>query len=309
MAAQEIAELKAHIARLEAKQTHTTKDLSLVTLIPTWSGTSKSTSLSDFLKSVERSAEAGNWSDQNRVSLAILKLEDTARVFVETDPELQKKDLKWSELKAALQRRFKDPKTEQYHYVALHSAKQKPNEAVLAFADRCRMLAQKVTSQIENPEGQTACNTQVERMLLASFLSGLQGNIGVQAKIALPATYEDAVKIAVAVEQAETERTRNDNSFYLDRPQNGKKEPDKKGNSRSNRSPNNRDSKYSESPQQYHCWVCGKQDHFAARCPDRKPRGEGPGNSQYRERRKGKARDTKMGNNPKSPEQPEKSGN
>src|SRR5215469_4079172 len=102
MTAQEVADLKDQVARLQAQISSAAKDLSLVNIIPKWSGSSQSGSLSDFINSVERAADSGNWSDQDRVSLAIMKLEDSARLFVEAAPELKKKDLKWTELKAAL---------------------------------------------------------------------------------------------------------------------------------------------------------------------------------------------------------------
>jgi hypothetical protein len=51
-------------------------------------------------------------------------------------------------------------------------------------------------------------------MLLASFISGLQGNPGKHTRFSMPSTMEDAIKIAVTVEQAEACDRRND-SFYL----------------------------------------------------------------------------------------------
>ena len=39
------------------------KDLSLINLIPRWSGTDKAVNVKDFFDSVESSAKVGNWTD------------------------------------------------------------------------------------------------------------------------------------------------------------------------------------------------------------------------------------------------------
>jgi hypothetical protein len=52
------------------------KDLSLVSLVPKWSGTDKSISLEEFFNSTEGSAAVGNWQDADKVRVAVLKLTD-----------------------------------------------------------------------------------------------------------------------------------------------------------------------------------------------------------------------------------------
>jgi len=264
MAAQEIAELKDQIARLQVRLQTTAKDMSLVTLIPKWSGTSRSGSLNEFLNSVESAANMGNWDDRDKISIATLKLEDTARTFAEAAPEFQKKDLKWSEFKAALQKRFRDPRSEQYNFLQLQTVKQKPGEPVLAFADRCRILAQNVAPKVEDPLGQIACNQQTERMLLASFLSGLQGAVGLHTKFALPASLEDAIRIATAIEQAGGEKGAKSDAFYLDRRADGFSVPRKKKAGYRGRRKENSVDRNSQ-----RCSVCEGFGHFASVCPTR----------------------------------------
>jgi hypothetical protein len=57
------------------------KDMSVVSLVPKWSGADKVIPLNEFLEAVERAAWLGNWSDQDKVQVAILRLHKNARVF------------------------------------------------------------------------------------------------------------------------------------------------------------------------------------------------------------------------------------
>jgi hypothetical protein len=66
----------------------TTKDLSLISLVPKWAGTGRLCSLNEFFESVQSAASLGNWSDRDKVRIASLKLTETARLFFNTTPEL-----------------------------------------------------------------------------------------------------------------------------------------------------------------------------------------------------------------------------
>ena len=79
----EIENLREEIAALKLRLTETTtKDLSLVTLIKNWTGTSASCGLREFLNSVDTTADLGNWDEKDKVRVATLKLVDTARSFM-----------------------------------------------------------------------------------------------------------------------------------------------------------------------------------------------------------------------------------
>jgi hypothetical protein len=208
-------DLGRQIATLEScLQTTTTKDLSLVSLVTTLSGSPEEGPLQAFVTSGETTAEIGSWTDLEKVGIASLTLSESARAFYDATPELQDRELKWSKFKSLLQQQFRDPRTEQFHYVQLHSVRQSAQESVADFADRCKNLARKVTLHVEDESASNVCNEQVERMLLASFTSGLQGNPGKHTRFSMPSTTEDAIKMAVTVEQAETCDRRND-SFYV----------------------------------------------------------------------------------------------
>ena len=64
------------------------KILSLISLIPKWSGTEKSVSVKEFFESVESSALIGNWSQFAKVKITVLKLTEVAKAFYNSKPQL-----------------------------------------------------------------------------------------------------------------------------------------------------------------------------------------------------------------------------
>jgi hypothetical protein len=99
VSSQAVADLQARFQELQARLDTTTKDLSLLTLVPNWAGTEKPGSLHEFLSAVEKMAEMGNWLDKDKVRIATMKLEDAARVFVEAAPEIRGREVSWADFK------------------------------------------------------------------------------------------------------------------------------------------------------------------------------------------------------------------
>ena len=106
-------------------------------------------------------------------------------------------------------------RTNQFHFTQLQIAKQRKDESPQEFADRCRMLALKTVPQVEDPVVQKLHYDQADRMLLASFISGLLGPAGRQSRYAMTNNLDDAIKLATTVNQAEIQERRNE-SFYVD---------------------------------------------------------------------------------------------
>jgi hypothetical protein len=144
----ELAESRAEIARLRermaAMMPTVHKDLSLISLLPKWSGAEAAAPLEEFLSSIEGAAKMGRWDDANRLQVAILRLSDTAKAFYDAKLELHAEGTTWEEFKTVFRNRFKDPHTDQYHFTRIQTVWQLCNEGPQEFADRCRMLAQKV---------------------------------------------------------------------------------------------------------------------------------------------------------------------
>jgi hypothetical protein len=90
----ELAESKAEIQRLREHISMGTptvhKDLSLISLIAKWSGLESGVPLEEFFESIEGSALIGRWSEADKLQIAALKLTESARMFYNGCPELQK---------------------------------------------------------------------------------------------------------------------------------------------------------------------------------------------------------------------------
>ena len=118
-----------------------TKDLSPVSLVPKWAGNEKAVPLHEFFEAIDSAARIGNWTDADRIQIAVLKLTDSARAFYNASSELHEPSVTWATFKATLQKRFRDVRTDQYHFTQLQMARQKKGETTQEFADRCRSLA------------------------------------------------------------------------------------------------------------------------------------------------------------------------
>ena len=75
------------------------KDLSLVALVPEWSGEDSAVTLEEFFSSIEGPANTGIWKDADRVEIAILKLTGSAKIFYQGCPELHEDGLTWQRFK------------------------------------------------------------------------------------------------------------------------------------------------------------------------------------------------------------------
>jgi hypothetical protein len=98
----ELADTKAEVQRLRDQIFRGTvsKDLSMVALIPKWSGSDKAIPLEEFFRSIEGTACIRNWSDQDCVQVAILKLTDIARIFYSCNVELHGDQVTWAKFKS-----------------------------------------------------------------------------------------------------------------------------------------------------------------------------------------------------------------
>jgi hypothetical protein len=83
-----------------------TKDMSLVSLVPQWTGTDKGAPLNQFFEVIELAALIGCWLEAEMVQLAILRLSDSARAFYDGTRELHNRNITWANFKAIFQKRF-----------------------------------------------------------------------------------------------------------------------------------------------------------------------------------------------------------
>jgi hypothetical protein len=158
---------------------------------------------------VESSAKIGNWNDVNKIQVTVLKLTETAKAFYSSNLELHAKEVIWENFKAKFLRRFQDVRTDQYHFMQLQTARQKRDETPQEFLDRCRSLAMRTVPKVEDLMLQKFHYDQAQRLLLSSFIAGLDGHAGQQCRFQKPSTVDQALGIAVTVYEAERQQKRN----------------------------------------------------------------------------------------------------
>jgi len=106
-----------------------------------------------------------------------------------------------------------DVRTDQFHYMQLQMARQRRNKRPQEFADRCRALAQKIVCRVDDLQVKHVHQENAESMLLAAFVSGLVGVPGRQCPFSNPQNIQQALSIALTVDQAEKQERFNE-SFY-----------------------------------------------------------------------------------------------
>jgi hypothetical protein len=258
------------------------RDTSLVALIPKWTGTDKGVPLEEFLEAVEIVDRLGNWTEADMVQITILRLMDSARVFYEGNLDLHNKQITWADFRAIFQQRFRDVRTDQFHFTQLQMASQRKDESIQEFADKCRTLAYKTIPHVEDPVKREVYREQAERTLLVSFTAGLFGTPGKRARYAAPSDMMEALKIALSVEQAER-LERRVAAFYVapqvrryctcGPPQHGQGESGQSGELGSVEErgrPPPKDGAQTTTVQV--CYGCGRQGHFLRDCLETKRR-------------------------------------
>jgi len=105
----ELTETKAEVQCLSERMSLGTPSvhngLSLITLVPKWSGTNSAVPLEEFFSSIDSGARIGRWQDRDCFEIPALKLVDSARVFYKGCSELHAPDATWQTFKDAFTQR------------------------------------------------------------------------------------------------------------------------------------------------------------------------------------------------------------
>ena len=108
----ELTETKDELQRLKERMSIGTptvhKDLSLISLVPKWSGLDSGVTLEEFLASIETSAKLGRWLENDQREIAVMRLAGSAKLFYQGSTELHEEGTTWQMFKDAFRRRYKD---------------------------------------------------------------------------------------------------------------------------------------------------------------------------------------------------------
>jgi hypothetical protein len=110
--------------------------MSIVSIVPKWSGTDNSIPIEEFFQVIEGTARLGNWSDADQIRVCALRLTETARDCYSATPGLTAPDITWQQFKVSFVNKFRDVRTLQYHLTQLVMARQRTGETAATFLDR-----------------------------------------------------------------------------------------------------------------------------------------------------------------------------
>jgi hypothetical protein len=216
--AQQMARLQAEMQNLQAQvqsRTSATKDMTPVASVPRWAGNHKAIPLNEFFEIIESTAKIGNWASEDKIRVAALKLTDAARALYNGTSELHFSSITWAAFKQVFPKRFRDVRSDQFHFTQIQNAKQNKHETPQEFADRIRALAQRTIPQVDDPEAKKLYQEQADRMALASFTAGFAGVPGRQVRYIMPTSLDEAIRVAITVSQAEVQERQNE-VFYAE---------------------------------------------------------------------------------------------
>jgi hypothetical protein len=126
---------------------------------------------------------------------------------------LQAQEATWETFKRVFRERFRDTHQDQFNFMRLQTARQAKGEGQQEFAHRCRTLAQKIMCKDSDPVAQRVQRENADRLILAAFVGGQQGNVARQVKYQAPRSLEHALSIALNVKEAERQEKFSE-AFY-----------------------------------------------------------------------------------------------
>jgi hypothetical protein len=262
-------------------EVHVVKDLTVSNLIKPWRGESSDVAVEDFLNQVDKAAELGGWTQADQVKIISLKLEGAAAAFLRSSPSLQVPTVSYADFRQGLIDRFRSRQPDQFHYAQLQTASQQKGETVEAFADRCKHLSLKTVRKVGDPVVQAVINEEAERRLIAAFVSGLYGNVGVQVRYKMPTTFREALNHAITVSTIDRESKAGGTVFAVNTDDRTCYGCGKKGHIKrycyQNKKPvehEQQGASGSKAPKESSgtrtCSYCKKQGHLAVKCYARK---------------------------------------
>ena len=160
-----------------------------------------------WIQAVETAKSTFEWTNAQTAGAAKSKLTGAAQLWLLCETEDGTAFDQWPDLKTAIKSRFTMAINEQIASNAIAELKQKEDESVASFYDRCRRAVQKKNYSVTDATKQTdPYKNQVKVDVLLFFLAGLKPTIKHRFPQPHPTTLDDAVKAAKAIESENVHR-------------------------------------------------------------------------------------------------------
>jgi hypothetical protein len=158
--------------------------------------------ISAYLDKIERAADLSGWSDAERLNILALRLEGEAAEYFRSREECRGART-YAELKKALLERYQCKKSARFFREQLSLLRMDSREDVESFADRVRKINDRTYDASGSAEYVAAIRFEADQRALDAFLNGLPGELGRQCRLATPESFEEAIRVAIRVREAE----------------------------------------------------------------------------------------------------------
>jgi len=204
-------------------------------------------SIEEFICILEETAILANWTEQQKLSVARLKLRGKAKLILDAEPTL-KSTTKWKDLKDALYNQFTKQLVTGTAIKQFIECKQRVGESCRQFLTRLKVLGNKTIKVKGEPFYDQAISTKLEQDITSQFMMGLSMPIKQRVLSGNPSSLDQALELA--------EREETIENFLHP------------STSRECRVVNN--NKNQERDKQLTCFTCKKVGHTSQFCSQRK---------------------------------------
>ena len=167
--------------------------------LPTYDGT---TPVEDFITVVEGTSTLANWSENQMVAIALLKLRSQAKQFIDSEPTLR--DTKsWVTLKDSLRSQFKKQYVQGLAIKNFIECRQRAGESCRQFLTRLKLLGNRTITLTEDILHDAHVKRKLEEDVTTQFLLGLVMPIKQRVLSSDPKSLEEALTTAVREETIE----------------------------------------------------------------------------------------------------------
>lgn len=166
----------------------------------------------DFIDEFEFIADMANWTEKQKNIMARSKLTGEAKLFLKSEPKLNKVTATWEFIKKELIKRFADQEDNEGENMEIfHSTYQKEGETVVEFKTRLRLAGLKTFKKGSNEDANKVLINNLRDHLRVRFVTGLLPNLKAKVLFANPQTFDEAVELALRAEMVENKINKSKN--------------------------------------------------------------------------------------------------